>query len=689
MARSGSSPETVPQTLPRSEEFSNSGFPTNESVLNLLEGFNNSSEGTPLPYARVHSRPDFVDTHDPALLAPVAAKGDIMQTTVEVKAPGVSVKVTVSPNFKPISSPRDEKDPPKLDLDPKDIRTFANVDLTDEHKDKIANQPFKNNLQKATENHENKENKPHFIYRLVYNATVQPGKYFKKFAKKHPYALTGALVTALFANGINAMMGPSGKQPDEIIHGWWGSMSFDEQLESLQCLIASLIVNGYINAPLLADLANTYHNFKQDRFKNITAFSITLFSLVASGAITYQAVVPWATVYGAPFLTIPSIISTFITRFLIGASIAADRIEGSFIRTPRSEQMELIEALKDLENPNFREHMQDYIKKFNELDEVTGIQNSHKLDDVTADIFEEIHNYVDRNSIVLNRSRQTTIINGLKSGLNICFALYMANAVLPVFTQKGFDGATILHITDKNTSTDAINIEGALIGFLPGLASAIFYYMTSSDTFSMLKNTLRFLLNSPDQLLYCALWIYINFKASSSMFNISQGVMDKSDGIFPFLRQSMPAILALLYGNFPVKNAIAGGCVNGTITLRGEFLNKGKDPDYKGFDSKSFDYDDFIRRCEGKVANVREVTPGISHISNTLDTLLPDRNKKKPWCAFWTTKRKSNNDSLTQSMLDSSSNEDPADSLTYDSTPQFDDIPDHPAFHAPTSARNV
>lgn len=389
---------------------------------------------------------------------------------------------------------------------------------------------------------------------------------FTKFAHDHPYATIIGIISSL-SFAAYALCAASNSSPEKIL-GDWNKLDIDTQILSAVEGLSSLIINTYITskgvANVQSELGKMFDGFKKSPHTipgGALAFLLALLSTAASGALSYDGAL-WASPYGAGVIALFSLFPTFVTRFSGGAARATKILERILCKSCDSEPSEKAEFISELKKLS-DEAIQEINKK---------LEGTQKLD---KDIVEKL--LKDLAETLFN---QTSVKNGSKESLkawipyifDIFLAGFLAVMVLGIFAQKGYDSQVLCGL-DKNP--DNTSVFNKAVSYFIGAISALFYFMTISDTREALVNAFEHVKKKPADIPNLMGWMTLNFFASPSMWNVTDLALKKDFPLTPFLKDFKEFLL--------YANRVSGGCVNGTIVLKGEFGKPTENPNFHDF----------------------------------------------------------------------------------------------------------
>lgn len=382
-----------------------------------------------------------------------------------------------------------------------------------------------------------------------------------KNAYQHPIASTiGLLTSTQFA--INALVAPSHKTPGDIGKTWWDTMSTGKQALSVTNASSSLWVNFPLNTGFIKDARAKLTASTRDIFKsplsfaeNLTAISLGVGGAVAAGTLAFNSVlflVPMIGTIGgytiAGSLGGLGFLVTSASRY-VGVKRVFQLVKNMFSHSMKVQQ-NAVDALNHanmddhviLDNieKSVKEHLSDLLAA-----EVKAKQNQQPLSEADyEDLFtalvaklEALNNAHPDNKTFFNEKTYGEYAKHYASILvNITFALGIGIPVGSVFMQKGYDGISMLaeKITHQTPSWD---LWIKLLAAAPsGFSSGMMYAAAGADFAKLFFiDAPLYLYNNPASIPLGIVALTTNYFGSSSLENVAETVVNRSDGLLHFI----------------------------------------------------------------------------------------------------------------------------------------------------------
>jgi hypothetical protein len=325
-------------------------------------------------------------------------------------------------------------------------------------------------------------------------------------------SLFSSLPVALFALTFS-----SGIAPTDITLTWWYSLSIQNQIFSITNALVGVLINMLTNAKYLPKVVQLLREaIEQGRHsisravKHTILLMLGLTAALVYGAIAYES-------FG--WLGISASLAIGATNFFIygarryyGVNFLAEKMLNLFSNDRRF-QAAIVNQLKQLAIAHRLEF--DNFCRQHDINETSVVELLHHVYD-KAVLFES-------ELIFDPRPFSHTIKNSIYSLLNNINGLIAFICVFPIGLEKGYKGFSILTFSQFSNFN---LISSLLIGLLPAVINAIFYFTSTTDCEQTFRHVYQSCKQDPKKTPLVILLLFCNLLAATGYYSIAKSVLD-------------------------------------------------------------------------------------------------------------------------------------------------------------------
>lgn len=394
-----------------------------------------------------------------------------------------------------------------------------------------------------------------------------------------PTFVTALSIATAIPNGIFAALAPNHASPEKIIDShWWRSLSKLKFVHTIANGTASLSINIIMNLlffPLAAkEFYKNIKQLKQQPVFNLTAIILGIGGAVGAALLAYYAfkVLP-GTLGEAIAIGASSVnFAVYVATRYVGAAKVLKKLQifydkngqtqkklDALLSQIKPEHLPAIQSTYHLIHQRIKAQVQDH-----------AILNPGQVATITEQLAIALNEYAETHADLLNQSTYLErFTNGMLTFLDLTFAIvFIGTPVTLTFLQKGFEGISkVGEFTSGNTLSDFNPWTKRSLGFIPGIASGIFYSNFAIEFRQLTQDIFIQLYKNPSsqQNLFAIILLLANILSASSLQNISSGVVHNEENI-AFVSDNLPGHL------FIALNSIGGFVVNSSSSFRKAFL---------------------------------------------------------------------------------------------------------------------